>query len=40
MFIAIEGLDGSGKSTITKALAQHMGMEHLTTPTIFRTGLY
>ncbi|AMO56203.1 hypothetical protein GZ77_05155 [Endozoicomonas montiporae] len=32
MFIAIEGLDGTGKSTLTKALAEHLGMEHLTTP--------
>lgn len=32
MFIAIEGLDGSGKSIVTKALAQQMKMEHLTTP--------
>ncbi|WP_299728825.1 AAA family ATPase [uncultured Endozoicomonas sp.] len=32
MFIAIEGLDGSGKSTVTTALARHLNIEHLTTP--------
>jgi dTMP kinase len=32
MFIVIEGLDGTGKSTIAKALAEAIGAEMLSTP--------
>jgi len=32
LFIAIEGLDGSGKSTLSIRLAQHLDAVHLTTP--------
>jgi dTMP kinase len=32
MFIVIEGLDGTGKSTIAKALAEAIGAEVLSTP--------
>lgn len=31
-FVVLEGLDGSGKSTIARALAQRMGWRFLTTP--------
>jgi len=32
MFIVVEGLDGTGKSTISKALASAIGAVHLSTP--------
>lgn len=32
LFIVLEGLDGSGKSTCAKALASHLGASFLTTP--------
>ena len=32
MFIVIEGLDGTGKSTLARSLAQHLGAIHLRTP--------
>jgi dTMP kinase len=32
IFIVVEGLDGSGKSTCAAQLAEHIGAEHMTTP--------